>query len=90
VAQIQNPNAGKKKSQNPHPLQKAQRMRHPNRLGAQPVRHPPARKIDPKCNLSATCRQLNAGEKVKTCPLENRKGAAPKFVLAHQGCATRL
>jgi hypothetical protein len=34
--------------------------------------------------------QICGTEKVKTRTLENHKGAAPKFVLTGQGCATRL
>jgi hypothetical protein len=33
--------------------------------------------------------KMRGKRKVKTRTLENRKGAAPKFVLAFQGCATR-
>ena len=33
---------------------------------------------------------MRGKRKVKTRTLENHKGAAPKFILAHQGCATRL
>jgi hypothetical protein len=32
---------------------------------------------------------MRGKRKVKTRTLENHKGAAPKFVLAFQGCATR-
>jgi hypothetical protein len=32
---------------------------------------------------------MQGKRKVKTRTLENHKGAAPKFVLAFQGCATR-